>query len=98
MNKKQKEERNFNKWSDFKIEIRQDLIRDINDFSAIAKGNNNRGGFRKSKNHISTNIFDYNIKPNNYINRIYMNEPGNKNNQQNDERMPQIDQQSTIQK
>ena len=47
LNKKQKAERNFNKRSDFKIEIRQDLIKDTNDFSAISKGNNNRGRFRK---------------------------------------------------
>ena len=35
LNKKQKAERNFNKWCDFKIEIRQDLIKDIGDFSTI---------------------------------------------------------------
>ena len=93
LNKKQKAERNFNKWCDFKIEIRQDLIKDIEDFSNISKANNNRGGFRKTKNRISTNIFDYKVNPNNNLNRIYMNAQSDKNIQQNNERMFHINQQ-----
>ena len=93
LNKKQKAERNFNKWCDFKIEIRQDQIKDIGDFSNISKANNNRGGFRKTKNHISTNIFDYKVNPNNNLNRIYMNAQNDKNIQQNNERMFHINQQ-----
>ena len=38
-NKKQKAERDFNKWADFKIDIRQDLLKDIQDFHAISSGN-----------------------------------------------------------
>ena len=92
LNKKQKAETNFNKWCDFKIKIRQDLIKEIGDFSNISKANNNRGGFRKTKNHISTNIFDYKVNPNNNLNRIYMNAQNDKNIQQNNERMFHINQ------
>ena len=98
LNKKQKAERNFNKWSDFKIDIRQDLIKDINDFSTISKGNNKYGGFKKTKNHIATNIFDYKIRTNNKLNRINMDVQNYKNSQQNNERATHMNQQEINQK
>ena len=58
-NKKQKAERDFNKWADFKIDIRQDLIKDVKEFTVISNGSSKYGGFRKTKNHIGTNIFDF---------------------------------------
>lgn len=57
INKRQKAERNFNKWKDFRIDIKKDLIKDINEFTTISNKNNNNGVFRKTKNHNQTNIF-----------------------------------------
>ena len=57
LNKKQKAEMNFNKWADFKIDIKQEYIRDIKEFSSINAGKNNRGGFRRTKNHNPSNLF-----------------------------------------
>jgi len=71
-NKKQKAERDFNKWADFKIDIRQDLLKDIQDFHAISSGNDKYGGFRRTKNHNNTNIFyskDQQKQNMNYLNR-----------------------------
>lgn len=70
INKKQKAERNYNKWGDFKIDIKQEFIKDIQEFNSIGNGNNSRGGFRKSKNHKETNLFyQFKGKPKPYSNQ-----------------------------
>ena len=77
INKKQKAERNYNKWGDFKIDIKNDLIKDIKEFSSISMAKNNRGGFRKTKNHIPTNIFyQFQGRPIQNMNRIGNNNLG----------------------
>lgn len=71
INKKQKAERNYNKWGDFKIDINRDLIKDIQEFNSIGNTSNNRGGFRRMKNHMETNLFyQFKGKVNNNPNRI----------------------------
>jgi hypothetical protein len=57
INKKQNEEKNYNKWSNFKIDIAPEFINDINEFKSLNSGSKNYGGFKFSKNHVPTNIF-----------------------------------------
>ena len=57
INKKQKAERNYNRWADFKIDIKREFINDIKEFNSINIGKNNRGGFRRTKNHNPSNLF-----------------------------------------
>ena len=57
INKNQKAQRDFNKWANFKIDIRQDLLKDIQDFHSISGGNDKYDKFRRVKNHNNTNIF-----------------------------------------
>ena len=56
INKKQLSERIFNKWGDYKIDIREDLVKDIEQFTSV-NSNDSRGGFRITKNKIPTNTF-----------------------------------------
>ena len=57
INKKQKQERFFNSWGNFIIDIDKDYINDLNNFNSISNENKNYGGFRRYKNHQFTNIF-----------------------------------------
>ena len=57
INKRQKAERNYNRWADFKIDIKREFINDIKEFNSINNGKNNRGGFRRTKNHNPSNLF-----------------------------------------
>ena len=57
INKKQNEERNYNRWADFKIDISPELINDVNEFKSINNTKNNYGGFKLSKNRQPTNLF-----------------------------------------
>lgn len=57
INKRQLSERIFNKWGDYKIDVKNDLINDIEQFTPINSQKNSRGGFRTTKNHIPTGTF-----------------------------------------
>lgn len=57
INKRQKAERNYNRWADFKIDIKREFINDIKEFNSNNNEKNNRGGFRRTKNHNPSNIF-----------------------------------------
>ena len=74
-NKKQRAERNYNKWGDFKIDINRDLAKDVKEFTSISNTNNNRGGFRMTKNHQQTNLFyQYKGKIKNNLNNREINQ------------------------
>ena len=55
INKSQINEKQYNNWSDFKIEVNNGILNDIKNFKSIS--NNNYGGFKRSKNHKQTNLF-----------------------------------------
>ena len=57
INKNQLAERFFNKWGDYKIDIKKEYIKDIEQFVSINSQKNTKGGFRTTKNHISTGTF-----------------------------------------
>ena len=71
------QQRSYNKWRDFNIEINRNLLNDVNDFVPIDSNGKSKGGFRLFKNHSSTNVFtknnnnlinNYNIPNKNLIN------------------------------
>lgn len=57
INKKQLQDRIYNKWGDYQINISNDLVKDIEDFVPTTNQTNLRGGFRKTKNSIPTGTF-----------------------------------------
>jgi len=75
--------RNYNKWSNFNININKDIISDVNNFNPINKNNKHYGGFKLFKNHKSTNVFSQ-------INNIGL--PNNRNNEQQEIIASQINQ------
>lgn len=63
INKRQNEEKNYNKWGNFRIDINPELVNDINEFKSLNNGHKNYGGFKLTKNHEPTNVF-YQFKGN----------------------------------
>ena len=57
INKKQLQERVYNKWGDYQINISKNLLKDVEEFSSINSQNNSCGGFRKSKNSVPLDTF-----------------------------------------
>ena len=57
INKKQLEDRVYNKLGDYQLDISKNLVKDIEDFSSINTQNNFRGSFRRTKNSIPTETF-----------------------------------------
>lgn len=57
INKKQLQERIYNKWGDYQIDISKELIKDIKDFIPTDSQTNSKGGFRRTKNSVSCNTF-----------------------------------------
>lgn len=97
INKKQIQERCFNNWGNFKIDIAQDYIDDINNFKSISNDNKNYGGFRRYKNHQLTNIF-YQFKGNqeNRINQVNSNKNIIQQNQQLQQKLEQVNQSNNM--
>jgi len=62
--------RQYNKWSEYNIEIKRDIINDINNFMPVNLNTKSSGGFRLNKNHQSTNVFYKNIVPNQISNNL----------------------------
>ncbi len=63
----------YNKWSEYSLEVKKDIVKDINDFMPVNYNNKNTGGFRLSKNHRTTNVFSKNnilLQPNKNIQNI----------------------------
>ena len=56
--------RQYNRWSEYNIEIKRDIINDINNFIPVNLNNKSTGVFRLNKNHSSTNFFYKNNAPN----------------------------------
>ena len=52
--------RKYNKWSEYSLEVKKDIVKDINDFMPVNYNKKNTGGFRLNKNHRATNIFSKN--------------------------------------
>lgn len=50
--------RAYKEWSDYNVEITNDIINDIKNFVPVNSNNKNSRSFRLSKNHKSTNIFN----------------------------------------
>ena len=57
INKKKIQDRIYNKWSGYQIDISKDLIKDIEDFIPTSNQKNQRGGFRKTKNSVPAEHF-----------------------------------------
>jgi len=57
INKKQLQERIYNKWRDYQIDILKELIKDIKDFIPTDSQTNSKGGFRKTKYSVSCSTF-----------------------------------------
>lgn len=57
INKKQLQDRIYNKWGDYQIDVSKDLIKDIKEFIPTDSQNNSKGGFRRTKNSIPCNTF-----------------------------------------
>ena len=49
--------KNYNKWSDYNINISKNLINDVNSFIPMSQKNKKQGGFKTFKNHQGTNVF-----------------------------------------
>lgn len=50
INKSQLQDRIYNKWGDYQIDIQKNLLKDIEEFTSTTAKNNLRGGFRRTKN------------------------------------------------
>ena len=57
INKDQSKNKFYNSWNDFQVNISSDLIKDIDDFQPVASAGKRTNAFRKTKNHINTNVF-----------------------------------------
>ena len=57
INKKQLQDRIYNKWGDYQIDISKELIKDIKDFIPTGSQANAKGGFRRTKISFSCNTF-----------------------------------------
>jgi len=57
INKKQLQDRIYNKWGDYQIDVSKDLIKDIKEFTPTDSQINSKGGFRRTKNSIPCNTF-----------------------------------------
>ena len=57
INKNQNNEKQKNNWSDFKVEVNNEILNDIKNFQSINNNSNNYGGFKRSKNHKQTDLF-----------------------------------------
>ena len=65
--------KNYNKWPEYSLEVKKDIVKDINDFIPVNYNNKNTGGFRLNKNHRATNVFSKNnilLQPNKNIQNI----------------------------
>ena len=49
--------KSFNAWKNYKIEIKSNLLEDVNNFSSVDIKKGKQTGFRKIKNHSSTGVF-----------------------------------------
>lgn len=49
--------KSFNTWANYKLEIKSDLLNDINNFSSVDIKKGKQTGFRKIKNHAPTGVF-----------------------------------------
>ena len=49
--------KSFNAWKNHKIEIKSNLLEDVNNFSSVDIKKGKQTGFRKIKNHSSTGVF-----------------------------------------
>ena len=58
ISKEEIQKRNYRKWSDYNVEINNNLINDIENFVPVNQNEKNKGGFGLFKNKQSTNIFN----------------------------------------
>ena len=57
INKSQNNEKQYNNWSNFKVEVNNEILNDIKNFKSISNNTNNYGGFKRSKNHKKKDLF-----------------------------------------
>jgi len=93
VNKQQLSERFFNKWGDYKIDVKKDLIRDIEQFTSVSSQKNSRGGFRTTKNHLPTGTF---YKFRNINNEQNLNQNNNMYLNQKIEQLERVNQESRV--
>ena len=58
--KKQLLNKTFNIWNNYKVEIQNNLLNDIDNFCSINPNGTKQSGFRKNKNGVSTGVFHIN--------------------------------------
>ena len=97
INKSQNNEKQYNNWSNFKVEVNNEILDDIKNFTSISNNSNNYGGFKRSKNHRQTDLFHQfrgNINNNNNYNNInsQINEQLNQLSQANNKLMQEREQ------
>ena len=73
--KEEIQKRNYKKWSDYNVEINNNLINDIENFVPVNQNEKNKGGFRLFKNKQSTNVFNPIQNINQQNNRMQYKQP-----------------------
>ena len=56
--KEEIQKRCYKKWSNYNVEVKNDIIDDLKSFIPVNSNWKNNGGFRFTKNHKSTNVFN----------------------------------------